>query len=167
MKGEIHARCLVAKTWVEDASQFLWTRKIFKEKSTFIRLKTTPELNSFSDLKGKSYAGILGFIYGPELTEMVSKGQLERNNVIKVENLIKMVRLKRSDYAIESQRVLKNLIKGQDDLVMTKLIQGQVDHYCLFSKNVAGKPLTKLRDEFNEFYTNDVLQKTLEPFNLP
>jgi ABC-type amino acid transport substrate-binding protein len=168
-KGEIHARCLVAKSWVEKQEEFLWSRKIFKELSTFVRHKNTKDLNTFSDLKGKSFAGILGFIYGPEITGMVKKGQLERFNVIRVENLIKMVELKRADYALESERVLKRLIKNRKDFTLTKLIQGQVDHFCLFSKNVPQKNIKSmmaLRDDFNEFFSDEVLQKTLAPFGL-
>ncbi|MCR9205315.1 MAG: transporter substrate-binding domain-containing protein [Halobacteriovoraceae bacterium] len=165
-RGDAHARCLVAKSWVKDESDYLWSRKIFRELSTFVRLKKSPELKDFSGLKGKSFAGILGFVYGPELTEMASKGEVKRFNVIKVEKLVKMVLLRRADVAIESQRVLKNLIKDHDELVLTQLTQGRINHYCLFSKNVTGKPLNKLRDEFNEFYTDDVLQKTIAPYDL-
>lgn len=163
LSGEVHMRCLAAKSWVKNPSQFYWTRDIFQEVSTFVQRKEDPLIKDFSDLKGKAFAGILRFIYGPEVTKMVEQGHLERNDVIKVKNLIDMVTLKRTYAALESKRVLAELVKDRKDLTLSPLIQGRVTHHCLFSKSM---PLN-LRDRFNRFYTDERLARVLAPFKLP
>lgn len=161
-KGEIQIRCLVGKDWVREPENFYWSKGLFQEESTFVRKIETPDLKQFSDLYGRSFAGILGFIYGPEVTKMVELGELERDDVIKVDNLINMVTLKRTDYALESKRVLKNLIKKRKDLALTTLVQGRAIHHCLFSKKI---PKTVL-ESFDKYFTDQKIKEVLGPYEL-
>ncbi len=158
--GEVHIRCLCSKNWISRPGDFHWSKLLFQEESNFVRRVDGKEISQFSDLKGLAVAGILGFIYGPELTAMIEKGEVERSDVINVKNLISMVTKKRTDVAVESKRVLKHLLKNEKELVITQLVQGREEHHCLFTKKL-NKDLV---DKFNDFYSDEKLLQVMDQY---
>ncbi len=159
--GDVQVRCLYAKEWVENPNDFYWSKVLFKGENVFIRLKDTAELEYTADLKGKSFAGILGYRYSPEINQLISEGSLTRNNVINMTSLKKMLTLKRADYALGSRRILRHLISDQPQIKFTKLVESRYDLHCAFSKTLP----KKIIDDFNAFYDQKKIKKVLSQFN--
>lgn len=102
--------------FVDDAERkhFLWSKPVFDDYNVLVfRGRTPPNIKSLSELKGKTFAAILG-TRNARLDEMVAAGQLSRTDSYSEKDNLKIVRLGRVDFTSMNRLMYRELVKDPE-----------------------------------------------------
>ena len=96
--GAIDMDCLTSPIWKELPGEYNWSPKLFDGSDRFlVQSELKSKIESFSDLKGLSLGIYNGYVYHPELMELISSAELNAVKVKGLEHGIQLLKLKRLD----------------------------------------------------------------------
>ncbi len=106
--GEVDVILLSNPAWLADSERFVWTQPLFRESEVVVALASAP-VRTLADLKGKRIGTTLGFKYFGPIGEMLSRGELQRDDASSVRNSLQMLKGGRVDCVIGKLPVINAL----------------------------------------------------------
>jgi ABC-type amino acid transport substrate-binding protein len=139
INGEIDLNCITNPIWKQAPDQYHWSPALFKGADRFlVKSANKNNLNTLSDLKGKSLAVYKGYTYHPDIMKMIENGDINAVKVSGIDQGIKLLLLDRIDALIDFDILLDYKIKNaySESLVLANLIAESYDLYCAYSKKI-------------------------------
>ncbi len=164
--GEVDVILLSNPAWLPDSQHFVWTQPLFRESEVVVALASAP-VRTLADLKGKRIGTTLGFKYFGPVGEMLSRGELQRDDASSVRNSLQMLKGGRVDCVIGKLPVINALapaIFGADGLTVLKPDNIENDIRAAISPAAIADPAL-IKAKIEEIFRRPDIQALILPPN--
>ncbi len=163
LSAKMHIKPIANPDWELNPEAYDWSVPLFKTHDMLvIPIDRNIELERIEDLAGMRLATILGYRY-PELEEMISRGQLEREDTKTLVAGLKMLQLHRVDALINTDILIKYQLRSEPfnrHLKVVDVIFGTDDIRLMVSKQSPYK-VEQLNDAIAHLKRSGLIQKIL------
>ena len=165
--GKLDIDCVTSPIWKEKPETYHWSPVLFDGADRFlIRVGAENSISNFEDLTGRTLGIYNGYVYNPEIMQLIESGDIATVKVRDLSHAIKLLELKRIDAIIDFGVILKYQLKNKtlsEHLVLAKLPADEFQLHCAYSKklNIENKIL---QEAFAKLIESGVLQKLLSQY---
>ncbi|WP_163835883.1 substrate-binding periplasmic protein [Spartinivicinus ruber] len=155
---KIHMICFHNPMWVNKPERFHWGPEMFHRKEYFIIPQEVSDITDYSQLKGKSIATHLGYVYSNKVTDLFEQGISKRVNKQKTTAMYNILQLRRVHTLIDNE-ISFNYLKKQGvatGLRLSSLVDKKYPLHCVFSKG-APEIVQELLNASQEIISNNTM----------